>query len=74
MRFLIPALALSAIAIPAGATEPEGGETKPQEETQKPQDTAEKKICRQVRLDMSSRRTEKLCMTKERWIEFNRGN
>lgn len=31
----------------------------------------EKRICRRVKLDMSSRRATKVCKTKEGWREFN---
>ena len=36
--------------------------------------TEEKKICRFVQMDTSSRRREKVCLTKEGWIAFNNGN
>ncbi len=32
----------------------------------------DKRICRRVSMDMSSRRKEKVCLTKEQWVEFNR--
>ena len=31
----------------------------------------EKRICRRIRLDMSSRRAERVCKTREEWREFN---
>nr|WP_298927632.1 hypothetical protein [uncultured Erythrobacter sp.] len=31
----------------------------------------EKRICRRVKLDMSSRRATKVCKTKDEWRDFN---
>ena len=76
-----PALAISAIA-----SEPESGptETTESEEASKaieaedaPQESKvtktveEERICRRIRVDMSSRRKEKVCMTAEEWRAFN---
>ncbi|MHA7818236.1 MAG: hypothetical protein ACX930_01170 [Erythrobacter sp.] len=30
-----------------------------------------KRICRRIRTDMSSRRMERVCMTRDEWREFN---
>lgn len=32
-----------------------------------------KRICRRIRLDPSSRRASKVCMTSEEWRKFNQG-
>ena len=31
----------------------------------------EKRICRRIRTDMSSRRASRVCMTRDEWREFN---
>ncbi|QZD89482.1 hypothetical protein K3148_11790 [Qipengyuania aurantiaca] len=73
MRFALPVLALATFAAPAFANEPEEKkDEKP--EAQEPAKTEEKKICRFVQMDTSSRRREKVCLTKEGWIAFNNGN
>ena len=33
----------------------------------------EKRICRRIRTDMSSRRATRVCMTRSEWREFNSG-
>ncbi|MEL6528668.1 MAG: hypothetical protein AAGK01_05490 [Pseudomonadota bacterium] len=48
---------------------PETG-TEASEEAEKPK-AEEKRICRRVRLDASSRRGTKVCKTKDEWREFN---
>ena len=35
---------------------------------------AEKRICRHIRTDASSRRKTKVCRTNDEWREINRGN
>ncbi|MEP5939079.1 MAG: hypothetical protein ABJ239_12190 [Erythrobacter sp.] len=35
--------------------------------------TEEKRICRRISMDMSSRRKEKVCLTKDGWRDFNQG-
>lgn len=72
-------------AIPAIAGEPEEetkSETAQEEAAKDKADEAaaivipevkaeEKRICRRVKLDMSSRRATKVCKTKDEWREFN---
>ena len=75
MRFALPALALAAIAVPAIATEPQDKESDKKAEAQPEEAPAkEEKICRRIRTDISSRRKEKVCMTREEWVDFNNGN
>ncbi len=45
---------------------PDSAETRTAEETAEPE-----RICRHVRLDMSSRRKTKVCRTVEEWRELN---
>ena len=75
MRLALPALALAALSMPALAGEPEEkkdeGEKTDAQATEK---TDNKKICRYIRMDISSRRKERVCLTKEGWQEFNQGN
>ena len=75
MRFALPSLALAALAVPAIATEPQDKEGDKKAEAQPEAAPAkDEKICRYIRMDASSRRKEKVCLTKEGWIEFNQGN
>ncbi len=39
-----------------------------------PKPKAEKRICRHIRTDLSSRRKTKVCRTNAEWREINRGN
>ena len=76
------AMLLSAplIAVSATASEPENKDQE-QAETEKagkessaiviPEVKEEKRICRRVKLDMSSRRGTKVCKTADEWREFN---
>lgn len=76
MRVALPFAALALLAAPAVADEPKENE-KEAKETEAPaaaQPKDEEKICRYVRMDMSSRRKERVCLTKEGWVEFNQGN
>lgn len=47
-----------------------------QEEAQQaaPEAKEEKRICRRISEQMNSRRKTKVCMTKQEWREFNRGD
>lgn len=74
MRFALPALALAALSMPAVASEPEEKKDEKKTEAQKPAEAKDEKICRYIRMDMSSRRKEKVCLTKEGWTDFNQGN
>ena len=60
----------------AQATSAQPVQAKPMQADQADQAKAakaeEKRICRRVSMDMSSRRKEKVCLTKEQWVEFNR--
>lgn len=83
MKITLPRLAATAsvfLAMPALADEPEtkSSETEQQATTEKeaaapaiPEAKEEKRICRRVKLDISSRRATKVCKTKEEWREFN---
>ena len=43
------------------------------DKVEKEETREEKKICRRIN-SMGSRRTERVCLTKEQWREFNNGN
>ncbi|ABC63218.1 hypothetical protein [Erythrobacter litoralis] len=65
-------VALALLASPEGAEQPKKRE---EQETAKVEKKAEtRKICRHIRMDMSSRRKERVCMTAEEWTAFNNGN
>ena len=72
MRLFAPLLVVISLAVvaPATATEPE--ETS-KTKTEKVEKAEPKKICRRIASDMNSRRTVRVCKTKEEWREFNRG-
>ena len=76
MRVALPFAALAILATPAFADEPKEDEKDAKEaaapETAKVEEV--EKICRYVRMDMSSRRKERVCLTKEGWVKFNQGN
>ena len=57
-------------ALGAVATAPEADDAA---EKQRAEEEAreEKRICRRIRLDMSSRRTERVCKTADEWRAFN---
>ncbi|WP_034920931.1 hypothetical protein [Erythrobacter sp. SD-21] len=74
MRFALPLLALATLSAPALATEPEDKKDEKKTDSQQPADAKNEKICRYIRMDMSSRRKERVCLTKEGWTEFNQGN
>ena len=44
-----------------------------EEEAEQPKakEKAEKRICRRIRLDASSRRATRVCRTKEEWRQYN---
>ncbi len=68
----IAAALISAPAFAASTYEPE---KKPDESEQakKSDETAEqKKICKRIAADMSSRRRTKVCLTRDEWKTFNR--
>lgn len=67
---LLLAAAVAGLASPAVATERASKDDGAQAEEAK----TEKKICRHVSTDMSSRRKERLCLTAEEWRQFNQGN
>lgn len=74
MRFALPLIALATLSAPAMANEPEEKKDEKKAEAQQPAEAKDEKICRYIRMDMSSRRKEKVCLTKEGWTEFNQGN
>ena len=76
MRFALPLLAIAAISAPAFAQDAHA-----HHEGQAQQEAApakaevpviEKQVCKNIRTDMSSRRTERLCMTKKEWSDYER--
>jgi len=79
-------LAAPALAVTAFANEPEKESADTPSEATEPTETAvmtaeeqkvepvakeEKRICRRIRTDISSRRKEKVCMTSEEWRAYN---
>ncbi|WP_245228503.1 hypothetical protein [Pontixanthobacter sp. CEM42] len=73
MRFIAPALILLAVSVstPVAAGDPQPAA--PQAEERKEEAKKEKKICRRI-TSMGSRRSERVCMTREQWEEYNNGN
>lgn len=71
MHSIILALSLAFTSQPV-----EPASEQPEEAVPAPsqREAEEKRICRNIRPDMSSRRKERVCMTSEQWREFNRGN
>ncbi|MBV7259896.1 hypothetical protein [Erythrobacter crassostreae] len=72
------------LAVPALAAQPEdqakgveaaeateAGKKEESVPTAEPKAKEEKRICRRVRTDASSRRATKVCKTKNEWREFN---
>ena len=68
---VLSAFALLAASVSAdlSASEPPKAEQPKQEEADTTQEP--KKICRQIAMQMNSRRKERVCMTKEEWRDFN---
>ena len=79
MRFALPLafVVAPALAVSAIAAEPEKQDTETTvAETAATKDAdqkaeEDKRICRYVRLDMSSRRKERVCRTASEWREIN---
>jgi hypothetical protein len=84
---LAAAAACTLVAAPAFAAPQAKAEAEPQTEAQSGDETAAKageaepeanaeaeeakRICRRIRVDMSSRRGTRVCMTADEWREFN---
>ncbi|MEL7445144.1 MAG: hypothetical protein AAGK02_04940 [Pseudomonadota bacterium] len=68
-----PVLAVSAVAAePKQSDETEAeAEANTKNEAEKDDKPEAKKICRRIRVDASSRRPSKVCLTTEEWREFN---
>ena len=62
---------LSALAL--ASTSPEPSQPAENQAEAPKQAKADRKICRRVTDGMGSRRKVRLCMTKEEWRDFNRG-
>ncbi len=68
----VPALAdKDAPQTDAQKAEVAANENKAEDETETKKD---KRICRHIRADASSRRKTKVCMTSDQWREANQGN
>jgi len=65
---------LIALALLAQAEPAQPAAEEPQTEQTEEQQTEEKRICRRINTGMGSRKKERVCMTREQWREFNRGN
>ncbi|WP_454599274.1 hypothetical protein [Qipengyuania sp. SM2507] len=78
MRKVLSSLAFTLLlaGAPALAVEPDQKEAQSEKEQSVAQDEAAepKKICRQIALQSGSRQRERVCMTREEWREFNRGD
>lgn len=61
-------------ALALAASPPAEGEAQAHDQHSAGETTQDKRICRSIRIDMGSRRKERVCLTKEQWREFNRGN
>lgn len=68
------------LAVPTIAAEPQAKEQETEQQQEAVKDTEsrtasqakeEKRICRRVKLDMSSRRGTKVCKTADEWRKFN---
>ena len=83
LRVAAPALALSFLSVSSLAFNPET-KSENAEQAETPDDKAvndrveeseakaeEKRICRRIRIDVSSRRATKVCKTAEEWRLFN---
>ena len=70
MRIALPVLALAAFAVPAFAQDAETAKEDTAVKADVP--VVEKQVCKNIRTDMSSRRTERVCMTKKQWTDFER--
>jgi len=68
--FTVAASIAAISSAPATSTSPNPEKS---EQVEKEETREEKKICRRIQ-SMGSRRTERVCMTKEQWREFNQGN
>lgn len=60
---VLPLLAAPAFAAP---------DVEPETETEKTEQVEEKKICKRIATETSSRRRTKVCLTREEWKTFNR--
>ena len=74
MRLFVPFCALALGVSPALAAEPEEKKKEEAPKAEQEKKAKDEKICRYIRMDMSSRRKEKICRTRQGWIDFNRGN
>lgn len=78
MRNIMSALAFALLLAggSAVAAEPEKTEAPSEKEQPAAQEEAAEpeKICRQIALQLGSRKRERVCMTRKEWREFNRGD
>ena len=72
MRVFATAMVLSTATISASAFAADP-KTVAEDTEQKEEKKEAKKICKRIS-DMGSRRTTRKCLTREQWLEFNRGN
>lgn len=87
MRIVVASLLFSAIALAptALAAEPRADSQTSEDSAENSSDNSEgaaqkpekpreaKKICRRIQ-DMGSRRTQRVCMTREQWKDYNNAN
>lgn len=72
MRLAATALILIAATVSTPVIAGDPKPTAPEAEKKK-EPKAEKKICRNVS-EMGSRRSKRMCMTRDEWVDFNQGN
>ncbi|MEM9312401.1 MAG: hypothetical protein AAGA34_13245 [Pseudomonadota bacterium] len=66
-------LALPLLAAPAFAQPETEDKTEDSEKVEKVEEAAEeKRICKRIAADMSSRRRTKVCLTRDEWKTFNK--
>lgn len=74
MRFVLLAGFLATASVPALAQQADKAPNEAKVEERAAADSKDEEICKFIRVDMNSRRKQKVCMTAEEWIRFNRGN
>ena len=76
MKFVSLALAIAGVAIAAPVLSQNPGKQSEPRSEEASEEEAEQpaKICRSIRTDPSSRRKQRVCMTRDQWREFNRGH
>ncbi|WP_369025319.1 hypothetical protein [Qipengyuania sp. RANM35] len=74
MRTAVIACCFAFLSSPLVAQEANEVRKEEKAETQDATTKKDDEICKFIRTDMNSRRKQKVCMTSEEWVRFNRGN